>query len=59
MVGEKRGAHWRYTGEQGYMPMMGFLFETPLCLVDEFREGNVSPGAGQLEFYRQCRIRRR
>jgi hypothetical protein len=39
------------------MPMLGFLFETPLCLVDEFREGNVSPGAGQLEFYRQCRAR--
>lgn len=57
VVGEKRDAHWSYLGEQGYMPMLGFLFETPLCLVDEFREGNVSPGAGQLEFYRQCRAR--
>lgn len=56
-VGEKRDAHWSYTGEQGYLPMLGFLFETPLCLVDEFREGNVSPGAGQLEFYQQCRAR--
>jgi hypothetical protein len=28
-----------------------------VCLVDEFREGHVSPGAGQLEFYRQCRAR--
>jgi len=34
------------------MPLLGFLCETPICLVDEFREGNVSPGAGQLEFYR-------
>lgn len=33
VVGEKRNAHWSYTGEQGYMPMLGFLFETPLCLV--------------------------
>jgi hypothetical protein len=39
------------------MPLLGFLFETPICLVDEFREGNVSPGARQLEFYRQCRAR--
>ena len=39
------------------MPMLGFLWETPVCLVDEFREGNVSPGAGQLEFYRPCRAR--
>ena len=55
--GEKRDAHGSYTGVRGYMPMLGFLWETPVCLVDEFREGNVSPGAGQLEFYRQCRAR--
>jgi len=41
----------------GYMPLLGFLFETPLCLVDEFREGNVSPGAGHLAFYRACKTR--
>jgi predicted transcriptional regulator with HTH domain len=57
VVGEKRDAEWSYTGIRGYMPLLGFLCETPLCLVDEFREGNVSPGAGQLEFYRQCRAR--
>ena len=57
VVGEKRDAHWSYLGVRGYMPMLGFLWETPVCLVDEFREGNVSPGAGQLEFYRQCRAR--
>ena len=55
--GEKREAHWSYLGVKGYMPLLGFLFETPVCLVDEFREGNVSPGAGQLKFYRQCRTR--
>ena len=55
--GEKRDAQWSYTGVRGYMPMLGFLWETPVCLVDEFREGNVSPGAGQLEFYRPCRAR--
>ena len=55
--GEKREAQWSYQGVRGYMPMLGFLWETPVCLVDEFREGNVSPGAGQLEFYRQCQAR--
>ena len=55
--GEKRDAHWSYQGVRGYMPLLGFLFETPVCLVDEFREGNVSPGAGQLDFYRQCQTR--
>ena len=39
------------------MPLLGFLFEIPCCLVDEFREGNVSPGAGHAAFYRQCHAR--
>jgi hypothetical protein len=55
--GEKREAHWSYLGVKGYMPLLGFLFETPVCLVDEFREGNVSPGAGHLAFYRACKTR--
>ncbi|MDN5941060.1 MAG: IS1380 family transposase [Nitrospira sp.] len=54
---EKRAAAWSYQGVKGYMPLLGFLFETPVCLMDECREGNGSPGAGQLEFYRQCRAR--
>ena len=57
LEGEKRDAHWSDKGVRGYMPLLGFLFETPVCLVDEFREGNVSPSAGPLEFYRQCRTR--
>ncbi len=56
--GEKRDAHWSYLGVRGYMPLLGFLFEPPVCLVEEFREGNVSPGAGQRAFYRPCRTRR-
>ena len=55
--GEKRDAHGSYQGVRGDRPLLGFLFETPVCLVDEFREGNVSPGAGPLAFYRQCRAR--
>lgn len=52
--GEKREARFTYQGVKGYMPMLGYLFETPVCLLDEFREGNASPGAGQLAFYREC-----
>lgn len=54
---EKRDAQWSYQGVKGYMPLLGFLFETPICLVDEFREGNVSPGSGHLAFYRACQSR--
>jgi hypothetical protein len=39
------------------MPMLGFLFETPVCLLDEFREGNESPRDGHVAFYRGCRER--
>jgi len=54
---EKQEAAFTYQGEKGYMPMLGFLFETPVCLAEEFREGRVSPGSGQLSFYRDCRTR--
>jgi len=54
---EKREAQWSDQGVKGYMPLLGFLFETPICLVDEFRNGNVSPGSGHLAFYRQCQAR--
>jgi len=39
------------------MPMLGFLYENPVCLYDEFREGNVAPAFGQKEFYLQCKER--
>jgi len=54
---EKQEAHRTYQGVKGYLPLLGFLFETPICLLEEFREGNVSPGSGQLSFYRQCQAR--
>jgi len=53
----KREALFTYQGVKGYMPMLGFLFETGVCLYDEFREGNCSPGSGQLEFYQACKRR--
>ena len=42
---------------KGYMPLLGFLFETPVYLVEEFRDGRVSPGAGHLAFYRAFQAR--
>jgi hypothetical protein len=55
--GEKRDAHFTYQGEKGYMPMLGYLFEPGVCLLDQFREGNESPGGGHVAFYRQCKER--
>ena len=39
------------------MPTLGFLYETPVCIYDEFREGNVPPAYGQKEFYLECKRR--
>jgi hypothetical protein len=57
IVGEKADALFTYNGNRGYMPVAGFLYETPVCLYDEFREGNVAPAFGQKEFYLQCKGR--
>jgi hypothetical protein len=55
--GEKQDAKFTYQGVKGYMPMLGYLFEAGICLLDEFREGNESPGAGHAPFYQQCKAR--
>jgi hypothetical protein len=57
IIGEKAEALFTYHGNKGYMPMLGFLYETPVCLLDEFREGNVAPAFGQKEFYMGCKNR--
>lgn len=57
IMGEKADALFTYNGNKGYMPMLGFLYETSVCLYDEFREGNVAPAFGQKEFYLQCKQR--
>jgi hypothetical protein len=57
IVGEKADALFTYKGNKGYMPVAGFLYETSVCLYDEFREGNVAPAFGQKEFYLQCKQR--
>jgi hypothetical protein len=54
IVAEKEGARQTYKGERGYMPIVGHLAENGLVLGEEFREGNDSPGARNLEFIGQC-----
>jgi len=54
IVAEKAEAKWTYKGERGYMPIVGHLAENGLVIGDEFREGNQSPGAGNLDFIRYC-----
>ena len=51
---EKESAQWSYKGVKGYTPLVGHLAENGLVVGDEFREGNESPGAGNLEFLKHC-----
>jgi hypothetical protein len=57
IIGEKADALFTYNKNKGYMPTLGFLYETPVCIYDEFREGNVPPAYGQKEFYLECKRR--
>jgi len=57
IIGEKAYALFSYKGNKGYMPVAGFLYETQVCLYDEFRKGNVAPAFGQREFYLRCKER--
>jgi hypothetical protein len=49
---EKQEAQWTYHKVKGYMPLVGYV--KGLCVGQGFREGNQSPGAGILEFAKQC-----
>jgi hypothetical protein len=49
---EKQDARWTYHHVQGYMPLVGYV--KGLCVGQEFRDGNVSPGAGILPFAKKC-----
>ena len=51
---EKQTAKMTYKGYTGYMPIVGHLAENGLIVGDEFRQGNESPGAGNLEFIKYC-----
>ena len=52
IAAEKQEAQWTYHHVQGYMPLVGYVHG--LCVGQEFRDGNVSPGAGILAFAKKC-----
>jgi hypothetical protein len=54
IVAEKEDAKMTYKGRFGYMPIVGHLAENGLVIGEEFREGNESPGARNLEFIKYC-----
>ena len=49
---EKQEAAWTYQKVKGYMPLLGYAHG--ICVGQEFRAGNTSPGAEVLEFAQQC-----
>jgi hypothetical protein len=49
---EKQEAQWTYHHVQGYMPLVGYV--NGICVGQEFRDGNESPGAGILPFAKKC-----
>lgn len=49
-----RDARMSYKGEPGYMPMLAFWAELGVALYDDFRNGNVAPGAEALHFLKQA-----
>jgi hypothetical protein len=51
---EKFYANMTYKGFKGYMPIVGHIAENGMVLGDEFREGNDSPAARNLDFIKHC-----
>jgi Transposase DDE domain group 1 len=49
---EKQEAAWTYQKVKGYMPLLGYA--QGVCVGQQFRPGNMSPGADVLEFAQQC-----
>ena len=54
IVSNKDTAKFTYKFNKGYMPIVGHLAELDWCVGYEFREGNDSPNARNLEFLKQC-----
>lgn len=51
---EKKEAAWTYKKVKGYQPMLGYLAENGVCLVHEFREGNIAAQTGAVPFLERC-----
>lgn len=44
-----------YKGSYGYQPLLGIISENGMAVGSDFREGNVSPQSGIVEFIKSCR----
>jgi hypothetical protein len=44
-----------YKGIKGYQPMLGIISENGMIVSSDFRQGNVSPQSGLVEFLENCR----
>lgn len=53
--GEKYESKKTYKGFRGMSSLMGFEGENGYCVGEEFRNGNISPATGNLEFIEKCK----
>lgn len=52
---EKGDSKKTYKGNYGYHPLLGIISENSIVVGSDFREGNVSPQSGLVEFIKSCR----
>jgi hypothetical protein len=50
----KREALWTYEGVRGYQPVIAYWAEQGMILTDQFREGNVPAGMGNLGLVKEA-----
>lgn len=51
----KNSAKWSYKDAPGYMPLLGHI-NNGWVIDTDFRDGNMSPADGNLEFIKQCTL---
>jgi hypothetical protein len=51
---EKADAKRTYKGNYGYQPLLGIISENGMVVGSDFREGNISPQSGLVEFIENC-----
>ncbi len=52
---DKGDARKTYKGSYGYHPLLGIISENAIVVGSDFREGNISPQSGLVEFIKSCR----
>jgi hypothetical protein len=52
---DKGDARKTYKGSYGYQPLLGIISENAIVVGSDFREGNISPQMGIVEFIKSCR----